>query len=76
MAAVTVRVDYADGTVSQAHYPADLLDRYDAIVQRGLSGKALVWELLSDDWPFKPKTVAIEGTRRDGTPFKVRIYCL
>jgi hypothetical protein len=75
MASVQVQVTYADGNSSEDTYASDLLDRYDALTKRGLGGKALVHELLTDDWAAAPRLVVIEGQRADGSAFKASIYC-
>jgi hypothetical protein len=67
---VTISIHFIDGGFDQWTDSPALLTKLKSLRSRGLEGKALVHELISDDWAAPPKTVVITD---DATGDEVQI---
>jgi hypothetical protein len=66
MSNVTVSVRLVDGGLQEWQEGPDLLVRLQNLRRRGLEGKQLIHELLTDDWAAPPRVVIISGVAPDG----------
>jgi hypothetical protein len=58
---IKVEVWFVDGGYMDWVQPATLVARYHDLVGRGLEGKALVHQLLTDDWGPPPTRIRLTG---------------
>lgn len=56
---VKVAIHYVDGSYSEHDEELGILARHDRLVHAGKGGKALIDELLSDDWAAPPRKVTL-----------------
>ena len=67
MASLTARVHLVDGGLMKIPLNQDFLGKLKRLQARGLQGKALVHQLLTDDWGVPPVVIVITGTAPDGS---------
>lgn len=70
---VTVAVNLVDGSYTEWNEPLGILAKHDRLVHEGLSGKALIHALLSDDWGPPPVRVTLSCPGVDGKTIKIVI---
>jgi len=70
MKSVRVVARLVDGGEMDWAFGPEFLTKLGALEARGLSGKGLIHELLTDDWGPPPVTVTISGTGPDGRRLK------
>ena len=68
--AVRVAISFADGSYDEWTEGSELLDRLGALQARGVAGKTLIDQLLTDDWGAPPTRVVVTGTDAAGQPFE------
>ena len=73
MASFTVEAHLVDGSLLDFPGTPALLKKLRMLQTRGLTGKQLIHELLTDDWGPPPNVIVISGTDPDGNPINVRI---
>lgn len=73
MASLTARVHLVDGSLMVIPLDDDFLVRLKRLQTAGLQGKALVHELLTDDWGPPPVAVVVRGTAPDGSAVDLTI---
>ena len=73
-APVKVSIPLVNGGLLEYEETPSLLEKLRTLQARGLQGKALIHELLTDDWGAPPKWVTISGTAPDGEAINVRIF--
>ena len=71
--AVKVEVNLVDGSYTEWDEPLVILAKHDKLVHDGLSGKALIHALLTDDWGPPPVRVTLSCPGVDGKPVKIVI---
>jgi hypothetical protein len=67
MASLTARVHLVDGGLMVIPLDDNFLVRLTRLQAAGLQGKALVHELLTDDWGPPPVAIVVKGTAPDGS---------
>lgn len=70
---ITVSIRLVDGGFIKYVADEEFLSRLKALERQGLTGKALVNQLISDDWAAPPLTVQIFGTDQDGRSVDISI---
>jgi hypothetical protein len=63
---VSVAIHLVDGSLWEQDHGQELLKRLAMLEASGLSGKALIDQLLGDDWGAPPEHVNISGRDVDG----------
>lgn len=70
---VTVVANLVNGDRSEWTEPLAILAKHDRLVHEGLRGKALIHELLTDDWGPPPTRVTLSCPGVDGKSIKIEI---
>ena len=70
---VKVAVNLADGSYTEWTEPLAILAKHDRLVHEGLKGKALIHELLTDDWGAPPTRVTLSCPGVDGKLIEIVI---
>ncbi len=74
MSSIHVSVQLVDGGLQEFQEGPAFLVRLRALQARGVEGKQLIHQLLSDDWAAPPTVVIIAGKGTDGRPIdEIRI---
>lgn len=71
--AVKVVVNLVNGDRSEWTEPLVILAKHDRLVHEGLKGKALIHELLTDDWGAPPTCVTLSCPGVDGKLIEIVI---
>ena len=62
MNTLTITIRHVDGSLTPPrNEPESILHKLKALQDRGLEGKRLINELLTDDWAAPPQVVHISG---------------
>jgi len=64
---ITVSIRLVDGGLQEFREGPGFLERLRSLQARGVQGKALIEQLISDDWAAAPEVVIISGVA-DGEP--------
>jgi hypothetical protein len=67
MALLLIKVPRVDGSLSDFEEDEQIIERLAELRRIGYTGKALVHELLTDDWGCPPACIRIVGVKDDGT---------
>lgn len=70
---MNVSVQTVDGGLHETRYAPEFLVRLLRLRSEGIEGKALIDELLGDDWGAPPVLVTITGTDPEGQRVNIRI---
>lgn len=70
---IKVKVNLVDGSLNEFNQPLGIIAKYDRLVHQGLQGKALIHELLTDDWGLPPVRVTLSFVSVDGKPIEIVI---
>jgi hypothetical protein len=70
---VTLTVELVDGRRRQWQVDPRFLAAFRGLRQRGINGRRLIDELITDDWPVVPRLVTISGVDADGERIVYRI---
>lgn len=73
MATLEVTAHLVDGCLLDFDVDPDFLARLASLRGQGLEGRALIHELLTDDWGAPPVFVRIVGSGFDGNPIDITI---
>jgi len=73
MSKITVSIFLVDGGLQEYEENMDFLHTLRSLQSRGISGKQLVNELISDDWGALPRRVEISGEDAQGSRLDIRI---
>jgi hypothetical protein len=69
MSTVMVRVHLVNGDLQEFREGGDFLRRLARLEREGLQGRALIHELITDDWGAPPVRVVLSGTDLAGAAF-------
>jgi hypothetical protein len=70
---LTIMVELVDGRQRQWQVSPSFLVALRGLRQRGINGRRLIHELITDDWPVLPRLVTISGVDEDGEHIIFRI---
>ncbi len=70
---IKIKVFLVDGSLIEYEEAPGFLIRYKQLVIQGLEGKALIHELLTDDWGPPPLSVNISGKALNGSIIDMNI---
>ena len=70
---VKVEANLVDGSYMEWTVPLAILAKHDRLVHEGLKGKALIHELLTDDWGAPPTRVTLSCPGVDGKLIEIVI---
>ena len=70
---VTITVELVDGRRREWQVDPRFLAAFRGLRQRGINGRRLIDELITDDWPVVPRLVTISGVDADGERIVYRI---
>jgi hypothetical protein len=73
MSSLIAEVHLVDGGLMEIPVDQGFLDKLKQLQKSGLQGKALVNELIGDDWGTPPLVVVIKGLAPDGSLVDLRI---
>ncbi len=62
---IKVKVPLVNGDMSEWEEDFSLYNKYKSLLHDGWKGKALIHELLTDDWGAPPRAVYLEGEDED-----------
>ena len=66
MNSVTVSIHLVNGGLQEFRERPGFLERLRVLQARGVEGKALIGQLITDDWAAPPRVVIISGVGPDG----------
>lgn len=67
---IKVSANLVNGSLFESNHDSSLYDEYKRLVKQGYSGKALVHELLTDDWGPPPQSVVLKGKDKEGNSIR------
>jgi len=70
---ITVSIHFVDGGFQELRKGSDFLVRLRSLQARGVEGKALINQLISDDWAAPPSAAVVSGIGPDGERIKIVI---
>jgi hypothetical protein len=70
---VHISIRFVDGSFQEYEQGADFLSQITALQSQGVEGKALIHELISDDWSAPPRSVEVLGEDALGNEFSIVI---
>lgn len=73
MASLNAKVYLVDGGLMEIPLDDDFLVRLRRLQDAGLKGKALIHELITDDWGPPPLSVVVRGIGPDGSSVELAI---
>jgi hypothetical protein len=68
-----VYVNFVDGSAQDWTVGDEILKKYRILSDQGMSGRALVHELFTDDWGVPPQSIEISGKTKDGESVKITL---
>ena len=68
-----VRVYLVDGGVQDLTIDDKIVERHRLLLSNGVSGRALVHALFTDDWGVPPQSVVISGKTADGKSINITL---
>jgi hypothetical protein len=66
MNSIRVSIHLDNGDLQEFRKGPGFLERLRSLQARGVEGKALIDELITDDWGVPPRVVIISGVAPDG----------
>lgn len=73
LSSISISVCLVDGSLAQFDADPGIIERLNELQARGLQGKKLIHELLSDDWGLPPLSIEISGHSAIGELIDIKI---